>query len=230
MSNIVALIPARGGSKGLAKKNILPLAKKPLIAYTIDVAKASKYINRVVVVTDNDEIASAAKKCGAETPFRLPAELAADFATTEGSLKYAVDWLEENENYKPDIVVFFQATDFFKRVAWVDETIETLLRDPDFDSAFIGCKTHKNYWQRSGGAYERTTPFTGYGPRQKKDPVFREDTGLGCATRSYVIKESRRLGDKVKLLEKEYDFFDIHNEFDFWLVEQIILNKKRPLL
>ena len=53
---------------------------------------------------------------------------------------------------------------------------------------------------------------------------------MGCATRSYVIKESRRLGDKVKLLEKEYDFFDIHNEFDFWLVEQIILNKKRPLL
>jgi CMP-N-acetylneuraminic acid synthetase len=230
MTNIVALIPARGGSKGLPKKNVLPLAGKPLISYTLDVANASKYITRIVIATDDDEIASVAEKYGAEAPFRLPTELAADFATTEGSLKYAVDWLEQNENYKSDVVVFFQATDFFKRVAWVDETIETLLRNPEIDSAFIGCKTHKNYWRRENGSYIRTTPFTSYGARQKKEPIFREDTGLGCATRDYVIKNGKRLGDNVKLLEKEYDFFDIHNEFDFWLVEQMILNKKQPLL
>jgi CMP-N-acetylneuraminic acid synthetase len=223
---IVAVIPARGGSKGLKKKNITLLANKPLIAYTIEIAKASKNIDRIIVSTDDEEIAKIAKEYGAEVPFIRPLELAMDETTTESVLKHAVEWLEQNENYKADIVVFFQATDFFKKTEWVDEVIGALLKDTNLDSAFIGCRVHKNYWKKENGKYIRTTPFGGYGPRQKKEPIFREDAGLGCAIRAHIIKEGKRLGDNPQLIEKDYDFFDIHNEFDLWIVDKIITEWK----
>ena len=224
--NIVAIIPARGGSKSLPKKNILPLAGKPVIAYTIEIAKSSKYINRIVVSTDDQEIAKISKKYGAEIPFLRPKELSGEDTTTEAVLKHAVEWIEEKEDYKIDIVVFFQVTDFFKKVEWVDETIEYLIKNPEIESAFIGCKAHKNFWKRENDTHIRATPFGGYGPRQKRTPLFREDTGLGCAIRSQVIKQGKRLGNNIKLIEKEYPLFDIHGKFDLWLIEKILTEWK----
>ena len=227
VKNIVAIIPARGGSKGLPGKNIRLLDGKPLIAYSIEVAKRSKYITRVIVTTDNEEIAEVSKKYGAEVPFLRPFELAVDNSSTESALKHTVDWLEENEGYTSDIVVFMQLTDFFKSSEWIDETIKCLLEDPDLDSAFIGSETHKNYWKRSGDKHARATPFTEYCDRHEKEPIFREDTGLGCSTRGSVIKKGNRLGENVKLIEKDYEFFDIHTKFDFYLLEKAIEWKKK---
>ena len=219
--NIVAIIPARGGSKSVHKKNIALVGGKPMIAHTIEIAKASKHISRIIVSTDDEDLAKIARAYGAEVPFMQPKELAEDDSTMESCLKYVIDWLEENEGYKTDIMVFFQLTDFFKKVEWVDEAIEVLLNNPDIDSAFIGCKTHKNYWKFDNGEYVRTSPFTKYGPRQGKQPIFREDTGLGCATRAKFVKEGKRIGDRVKILEKDYEFFDVHSDFDLWLLNKV---------
>src|SRR5688572_19439839 len=102
--NVVAVIPARGGSKGLPRKNIRVLAGKPLIAYSIEAAKNCPLIDRVILSTDDQEIADIGKKFGAEVPFLRPSAIAVDDATTESVLIHAIDWLEKNENYKTDIL------------------------------------------------------------------------------------------------------------------------------
>ena len=107
--NILGLIPARGGSKGLPRKNIIPLLGKPLIAWTIEQALASKYLDRVVVSTDDNEIAEISKKYGAEVPFIRPKELAEDNAKGIDVVLHAIDWLKENDKQKQyDLIMLIQ--------------------------------------------------------------------------------------------------------------------------
>lgn len=222
--NVVAVIAARGGSKGLPGKNIRPLAGKPLIAYSIEAAKASPYVDRVIVTTDSPEIAEVARKFGAEVPFMRPAELAEDLTPTEPVLAHAVEWLEREEGYRVDIVVFLQPTDIFRKRTMIDETVKRLLDDPTLESAFVAYKTHKNFWRKKDGQFVRMAPDLAYGPRQKKEPVYREDTGLACATRASLIKAGKRLGDRVDIIVNDDDAssIDIHNEFDFWLADRVL--------
>ncbi len=228
--NVVAIIPARGGSKGLPRKNIKPLLGKPLIAYTIEAAKECELIDRVIVSTDDDEIALIAKNCGAEVPFKRPKELAQDESTTESVLKHAVRWLESNENYRVDIVVYLQVTDIFRKKKMLREVIENLLYDDSVESSFVAYPTHKNFWKEKGGKYIKMTSKI-YGPRQKRKPIYREDTGIACATRAYLVRKGKRLGDKVKIVINDDDAssIDIHNEFNLWLCEQILKYKKRTI-
>ncbi|MDD4750086.1 MAG: acylneuraminate cytidylyltransferase family protein, partial [Methanosarcinaceae archaeon] len=98
--NILALIPARGGSKGLLRKNIIPLAGKPLIAWTIEQALECDYIDKLVVSTDDSEIAKISKDFGAEVPFLRPKELARDDSPTIETIKHAIEWFEKrNEHF-----------------------------------------------------------------------------------------------------------------------------------
>ncbi len=107
---ILAIIPARGGSKGLKNKNILPLLGHPLIAYSIKASLDSKRINRVIVSTDSKEIAVVAKQYGAEVPFMRPAEIAQDMSTDMEMFLHALGWLKKNEDYVPDIIVHLRPT------------------------------------------------------------------------------------------------------------------------
>ena len=223
--NVVAILLARGGSKGLPRKNILPLAGKPLLAYSIKSAKSSNYVDRVVVSTEDEEIASVAREYGAEVPFVRPAKLADDLATSEVALKHAVEWLRDNEGYETDIVVYLQVTDLYRTPAMIDQCVEALLTAPELDSAFMGHIEHKNFWRQQGDAFVRLADDIPYGvPRQEKEPLFREDTGTACATRASVVLSGRRLGERCKVIPYEQDihFIDIHTEFDFWLAEMLI--------
>lgn len=110
MKNILGIIPARGGSKGLPGKNIKLMAGHPLIAYSIKAALASSSITRVIVTTDCEKIAQVARSYGAEVPFMRPSEFAGDLSTDLEVFKHALEWLEINENYKPDLVVQFRPT------------------------------------------------------------------------------------------------------------------------
>ena len=229
--HVVAVIAARGGSKGLPGKNIRPLAGKPLIAYSVEAAKASPYVDRVIVTTDSPEIAEVAKKYGAEVPFMRPPELAQDLTPTEPVLAHAVEWLEREEKYRVDIVVFLQPTDIFRKRSMIDETVKCLLDDPQIESAFVAYKTHKNFWRRKDGKFVRMAPDLAYGPRQKKEPVYREDTGIACATRASLIKAGKRLGDNVIIIPNDDDAsnIDIHTEFDFWLAYQVLSTGRRTV-
>lgn len=124
---IIALIPARGGSKGIPKKNIIDLGGFPLIAYSIAAAKMSKFISRVIVSTDSKEIAEIAKYYGGEAPFLRPAELATDTALDLDVVKNTLEWLKENENYEPEYLVYLRPTTPLRDPDLVDRAIETFL-------------------------------------------------------------------------------------------------------
>jgi CMP-N,N'-diacetyllegionaminic acid synthase len=229
-SNVVCLIPARGGSKGLPRKNIRPLAGKPLIAYSIEAALSCRLIDRVIISTDDQEIAETSRKYGAEVPFMRPAELAVDDATTESALQHAVLWLEQNEKYQVDIVVFLQPTDIFRKQWMLQTVIEQVLGDQTIDSAFIAFETHKNFWRKVEGKPVRLLDIP-YGPRQKREHVYREDTGVACATRAEFVRQGKRLGPRVSIITNSdvASFIDIEDEFTFWLAEQVLLNGKRTV-
>ena len=229
--HVVAIIPARGGSKGLPGKNVRPLAGKPLIAYSIEAAKSSVYVDRVLVSTDDSEIARVATQYGAEVPFLRPAELAQDLTPTEPVLKHAVEWLEANEGYRADIVLFLQPTDIFRKRSMIDGVIKALVEDARVDSAFVAHPTHKHFWRKNGLGYIRLAADMTYGPRQTREPLYREDTGLALATRAALIKQGRRIGEHVVIIPNadEASSIDIHTDFDFWLAERAILERKRTV-
>ncbi len=120
---ILGIIPARGGSKSIPRKNLKLLGGKPLIAWSIECALKSK-VNRVLVTTDDPEIAAVAKKYGAEAPFLRPAELAGDIVGMEPVLKHAVEWLKQNENYTPDGVALLQSTCPLRQSKHINEAMD----------------------------------------------------------------------------------------------------------
>ncbi len=131
---VLVLIPARGGSKRIPKKNIKLLGGKPLIAYTVEQGKSSQFVDRLVVSTDDEEIAQVAKDYGAEVPFMRPRELAGDEADDRSVFLHALEWFAKNENYLPDIVVHLRPTHPLRRVEHIDRAIELLASHPEADS------------------------------------------------------------------------------------------------
>lgn len=134
MTEILALIPARGGSKGIPRKNIRSFAGYPLIAWSIAAAKRSSLVTRVIVSTDDAEIAAAAREWGAETPFLRPAEFAQDKTTDLPVFQHALTWLMTQESYQPEIVVQLRPTSPIRPIGMVDDAIRILLDHPDADS------------------------------------------------------------------------------------------------
>lgn len=124
LNNIVALIPARSGSKGVPNKNIRHLDGIPLIAYSIATALKSTLIDRVIVSTDSEEYAEIAKNYGAETPFIRPKSISGDTATDVECFKHTIDWLRENENFVPEYFVHLRPTTPFRDPKVLDKAIK----------------------------------------------------------------------------------------------------------
>ncbi len=131
---ILALIPARGGSKSIPRKNIRPLAGHPLIAYSIAAGRQSRLVTRTIVSTDDEEIAAVARQYGAETPFLRPAEFAQDNTTDFPVFTHALSWLKENEDYQPEIIVQLRPTSPIRPPECVDGAVQLLLDNPSADS------------------------------------------------------------------------------------------------
>jgi N-acylneuraminate cytidylyltransferase len=130
---ILAIVPARGGSKGLVNKNILPLLGHPLISYSIKAALESKLINRVIVSTDSNIIAENSLKYGEEVPFMRPNELAQDGSLDIDVFIHALTWLKDNEGYSPDFVVQLRPTSTVRKVDMIDDSIQKFIIS-NFDS------------------------------------------------------------------------------------------------
>ncbi len=220
----LAIIPARGGSKGLPRKNVRPVAGKPLIAYSVEAARRSRFVTRVVVSTDDEEIAQAARAAGADVPFTRPAELSHDLAPTEPVLQHALKYVEEVDRQPVDIVLFLQPTDIFRSGGIVDKCIARLIEDPSLDTVFPGFPTHKNYWRKVDGQWVKLAADIKYGPRQKREHLYREDTGIACASRARVIRAGRRVGDRIDIIPYPDDavFIDVESEFTIWLADKVV--------
>ena len=226
MHKVLCIIPARGGSKGLVGKNIKPILGKPLIAHTIEHAKKSEVCDVIWVSTDDIEIQRVALKYGAYCPVLRSADLALDLTPTEPVLKEALLSAEEYFKTAFEIVVFLQCTDIFRKPEWIRNCVNVLKDKKDIESAFYAYETHKNFWyQNDSGDYQRVLPSMAvYGPRQTRKAIYREDTGLACATRRKLIIQERRIGERVEIfINKDFrSGIDIHTAFDFWLAEQIL--------
>ena len=131
MIDIVAIIPARSGSKGVPDKNIKLLAGKPLIAYSIASAQLTDNIQRVIVSTDSERYAKIASEYGAETPFLRPAELSVDSSTDYDVLKHTLDWLQVNEGFQPEYLVYLRPVTPLRDITIIKSAIERIKMDND---------------------------------------------------------------------------------------------------
>ena len=207
MTNILALIPARGGSKGIPRKNIRSFAGYPLIAWSIAAAKQSGLVTRVIVSTDDEEIAHVAREWGAETPFLRPAELAQDKTTDLPVFEHALKWLEEIEGYHPEIVVQLRPTSPIRPKTMVDEAIRILLGHAESDCARGVVPAAQNPFKmwRFHGEDKPLVPLLEVpgipepynAPRQILPPVYWQ-TGHIDAIRATTITDKKSLtGDVV---------------------------------
>lgn len=219
---IVAIIPARGGSKGVPRKNIKILAGKPLIAWTIDEAKKSAYLDRVFVSTEDEEIAEISKKCGAEVVKR-PEELAIDTAKAEPVIEQVIGHLEKNENYDSDAVVLLQPTSPLRLVRHINESVKKFL-EGKYDSLISVCPSHVLIWRdKKDGAVPVNYDFKKRKRRQDSEPEYRENGAIYVFDKRKFMEEKTipcgRVGLYVMPVENS---FEIDEEFDFWLCEEII--------
>lgn len=146
MTTVCAIIPARGGSKGLPRKNVLPLAGKPLIAHTIEAARAARAVGRVIVSTDDAEIRDIAVRYGAEVVLRPP-ELAGDTASSESAILHVLEHLKLTEGVVPDLLAFLQCTSPLTLPEDIDGTVDRLLAD-SADSVLAVAPFHGFLWQQ----------------------------------------------------------------------------------
>lgn len=226
MKKILAIIPARGGSKGIPRKNIKELNGKPLIAYTIEEAKKSKFIDSIVVSTEDQEIAEVSKKFGANIPYMRPLELAQDDTPTIDCIIHMLNWLKENKNYIPDYVCLLQCTSPLRTFEDIDGTIEKMI-STGMDGAVSICEAEVNpYW---------TNIFEGdklkYFIKEGKHITRRQDLPKVYSLNGsvYVIKTNVLLDKKTFEIENITGYImnsknsiDIDNEIDFKLAELLI--------
>lgn len=228
--NILALIPARGGSKGIPGKNIRPLDGVPLLAYSIAAGLQSGYVDRVIVSTDSPEIAEVARAWGAETPFLRPAALAEDATTDFPVFEHALRRLAETEGYYPDIVVQLRPTSPLRPPALVDEAIDMLLHHQAADSVRCVTPSGQNpfkMWRIENGRlqpllrHELPEPYNQ--PRQALPETYWQ-TGHVEAIRYKTIMEKKSLtGDLILpcMVPPEYAI-DLDNLYQWDFAEHVL--------
>ncbi|HEY4486802.1 MAG TPA: acylneuraminate cytidylyltransferase family protein [Candidatus Paceibacterota bacterium] len=226
-SRIIAIIPARGGSKGLPGKNIIPLGGKPLIAHSIEVAKQSKRIERIIVTTDDVAIAEVAKKYGAEVPFIRPTELAQDDTPPDPVLKHVLQFLEEKEGLKPEIIVWLEPPCPFRTSEEIDKAVNMLQNDPEADSLRSVIEPFQNPFKSwtlpekyLKPLIERKGQALHTGPRQKTEKVYWQNGALFLLKYDTIMKKGNFFGDNILPFVMSSDrFVDIDKKEDLEYAE-----------
>jgi len=233
--HILAIIPARGGSKGIPRKNIKPLAGKPLIAWMIDAAKGSKHVTRTMVSTDDDEIAAVAREHGADVPFLRPKDIAADMSTDVEFLTHALETLKESEGYEPDVVLRLPPTSPLTTSAHIDQGIETLISDETLDAVrpIIEVPKHPyKFWKISddGKTLEPflSKEFTGFDephnlPRQLFPKVHMHTGSMDVMRPRTVLEMKSTSGNRLGFFEMPLECsVNIDHPLDFDLAELLL--------
>ncbi len=222
---VLCVIPARAGSKGLPGKNVRPLAGRPLIAHSIEHALGSAYIDRVVVSTDGEDIATAALKAGAEVPFVRPAELASDRAGTIDVLLHAVDWVTD-EDWDFDILVLLHATAPLRTSADIDACIDSLVEE-GADSVFSVAAAHRNPYFNMVEVDEAGRPRLvkegSVGSRQEAPQVFDMNSSIYVWWKDKLAEGRAVLlpNSRVYIMARERSI-DIDDELDFRIAEMLL--------
>ena len=230
MGEVIGLITARGGSKSMPRKNILPLAGKPLIAWTIEAARSSRFLSRVLLSTDDPEIAEVAASWGAEIPFMRPVELAGDTTPHVLVVEHAIRWLEEAEGSRPEYVLMLQPTSPLRTAEDIDGVITFAREREAIAVVSVSPMDRHPYLSKrilaDGTLAEFVTSDIAYLRRQDLPPAYalngalylnrsesllRDHTFVPPGTLAYVIPSERSL--------------DVDTPWDFHLVEMILQDR-----
>ncbi len=228
--NILGLIPARGGSKGLPRKNIKPLLGKPLIAWTIEQALASRYLDRVVVSTDDKEIAEISKKYGADIPFMRPKELAEDDAKGIDVILHTIDWLKENDNRKQyDLIMLLQPTSPLRKSEDIDKAIELLFLKKAKAIVSVCEVDHHPLWTNTlpkNGCMKGFIKPEIMNKNRQELPVYYRLNGVIYLSYSYYIKQCNSFLGKETFayIMPRGRSIDIDDEVDFKSAEILMKN------
>ena len=219
---VLAIIPARGGSKGLPGKNLRMLAGRPLIAWTIRHALGSDLVSDTIVSTDCPEIAQISRQSGAQVPFLRPAQLATDSAPTEPVMIHALEEMEK-AGMSYDVIALLQPTSPLRGPDMTDRALAQLHVD-HADSLLSVTQSHAFFWQRDPvcATYDHRNR-----PRRQdiapQDRKFRETGSLYLTRRDVLVRECNRLGGKITLFETpENEGFEIDSLTDFRLLETLM--------
>lgn len=228
---VVAIIPVRGNDPEGTGSDTLSLGGKPLISYTIESAKASRFVSRVIVTTEDPGMAQMAKELGAEAPFLRPRELAQPGVVLARVLQHALLWLEEHEGYQADVVVLLEVTHPMRPAGLLDQVIEVLLTE-NLDSVFVAREERHEFWTfNAQGSLERVQPRDEV-PREFLQPLYKEMGGMVTAVRAELVRAGKRLGDRIGLvpLRDCASLIDLHDEDGLKLAQALLKEKRGPRL
>ena len=227
---ILAIIPARGGSKGIRRKNLQKLSGKPLIAHTIIAAKKTKSINKIIVSTDDKEIGKISKNNGAEVPFLRPKQISKDTSSTIEVIKHALKFLQENQSYVPDIIILLQPTSPLRTSQLITKTINTLKKSKATSVITVSKITkhpYAAYWLKNDFLKPFEKNFTKYSRRQEFPDLF-FPTGAVYTFWYDTLKKFNSLhGPKIKPIVVHDEDIDIDNLRDLFFAEMMLKNWKK---
>jgi len=234
----LAIIPARGGSKGIPNKNSVDVAGKPLIQYTIEAALKSKCLDRLIISTDDKKIAKVGKKCGVKVPFMRPDELAQDDTPAIDVVLHTLDWLKQNNSYKPDVVVYLQPTSPLRTEKHIDEAIQlyvnkhadTVVSVIEVPHNFSPYKLLKLDQEKLVDFWKEPIDFNRY-QRQEVPKLYARNGPAILITKTDVIrKEKTFYGEKVSPYMMDlYASIDIDTPSDLRLSEWLITQVKEDI-
>ena len=230
-TEILALIPARSGSKSIKDKNIRICAGMPLLAYSILSAQKSKRITRVIVSTDSPLYATIARSYGAETPFLRPRQIAEDHSTDLEVFTHALQWLADNESYIPETCVHLRPTYPVRKVEDIEHVIRILQEDEKIDSVRTvspALETPYKMWTRSSSGFLREVANTSLPeaynlPRQVLPIVYIQNACIDAVRTSVILHKRSMTGDNIFGYVMNHNF-DVDEEFEFTRTEAILKN------
>jgi N-acylneuraminate cytidylyltransferase len=232
---VLAVVPARGGSKGIPRKNLQLLAGKPLVAHAVETGCAARLVSRVMCSTDDPEIADAARAAGAEVPFLRPVELALDSSEDWPVFMHVLDWLVREEAWSPDLVVNLRPTSPLRKPSHVDEAIRLLL-DTGVDSVKAVCLArqhpHKMWLRERDGRIEPylKTPFRAARgpdvPRAELEDIYWQNGVVDVTRREVMLEQGVMIGRRVAgLVTEPPDSIDIDTPLDLALAELLLARR-----
>lgn len=238
MSEILALIPARSGSKSVPHKNIRPFAGKPLLAWSIEQAGAARLVGRTMVSTDSPDYAEIARVHGAEVPFLRPAAISGDLATDLEVFQHALRWLAEHEGYRPEICLHLRPTSPIRDPGDIDRALEMLVADPTLDSVRsvspAPVTPFKMWLVRPDGLL---APVANAGvpeaynlPRQQLPPVFVQNACIDAVRSRVILEDGSMTGGRIAgFVMPEFDDIDTEEDFERAAARQLAATGTRGL-